>query len=112
MPTILTRSRIAKRYCKIDLAFFLSGLCHVVGHLSGGLQTRYYDVMWFFCVQTMGIVVEDAAQYLFILVGGLNVYGYSSFTSCIPLFGYIWTICWLTWTTPVYLLSIIRDADL
>jgi hypothetical protein len=61
----------------------------------------------FFCVQAVGIMIEDGAQELY-----RRIYGKATANSGSPLWtklvGYIWVVAFLTWSTPAWIYPHLR----
>lgn len=56
--------------------------------------------MQFFCIQTLGIMLEDAVQALYWSYRGEKV-GASPWAA--TALGYLWVVAWMVWTSPVWI---------
>ncbi|KAE9371773.1 hypothetical protein N431DRAFT_342080 [Stipitochalara longipes BDJ] len=87
---------LVSRYLKIFTTFFLSGFLHFLADLSSTLPLSSSGALQFFCIQTLGIILEDAAQELYRRAGGKS----GIWTRGL---GYIWVVAFLLfWTSPVW----------
>lgn len=87
------------RYAKIFFSFALSGVMHLFADAGGGLSMHQSGALQFFCMQALGIMVEDGVQAIY--------RQFSRDTRSGPgnaerIAGYIWVVCFLVWTSPVW----------
>ena len=91
---------ILQRYTKLLFSFGLSGIMHIFADTGGGLSMRQSGALQFFCMQALGIMIEDGVQEI-----------YKQFTKrktgTIPsrserIIGYTWVMIFLIWTSPVW----------
>lgn len=92
MPFI-SSTRILARYTRLFVAFFISGLIHHASDLAMGIPASEAGALRFFVLQPIGIMLEDAAQSTI----GIGVHPYLR-----RLFGYMWVVSFLVWTTPTW----------
>lgn len=73
---------------------------HILADAGGGLPMRQSGALQFFCMQALGIMIEDGVQEI-----------YKQFTKrksgTVPtrserIIGYIWVVAFLVWTSPVW----------
>jgi hypothetical protein len=74
----------------------------VGGHIAIGAGHTWYNAMWFFVIQVPGILIEDTVQWIY------RSFIATRYTGWEIGVGYVWTILWLTWTTPVWLFPLLR----
>jgi len=82
--------------------FFLSGVLHTIAEFGGGLDDLSRSgTLMFYCMQPLGIILEDGAQAAYRPFLGTNI-GNGSL-SWTRLLGYIWVVGFLLfWTTPMW----------
>lgn len=81
------------------LAFFISGLIHLLTDIGLGVPRRESGAILFFCLQPLGIMLEEAVQS--IVPGQLPV-------SVRKVAGYIWVMAFMSWSVPVWLYPHLR----
>lgn len=106
----LPRTGLLQRYTKILFSFLVSGIMHARSDMGGGMSMRESGAIQFFCMQALGIMIEDAVQ---------DVYAryFASTTSSKPallqkVIGYTWVLFFLVWTTPVWVFPCILKMRL
>ena len=82
---------------------------HVMADAGGSLSIRESGAMQFFCMQGLGIMVEDIAQGLFQRYFDLKPA--SRALRIGRLFGYLWVPFFLIWTSPVWVFPVIRNMQ-
>lgn len=92
MP-LISSTKILARYTRLFVAFFISGLIHHASDLAMGIPASEAGALRFFLLQPIGIMLEDAAQSTI----GIGVRPYLR-----RLFGYVWVLSFLVWTTPTW----------
>ena len=89
----IPKGTLVSRYTKITFAFLISGVIHVFLDIEYGGSAWESGAIRFFVMQAVGIIVEDAAQEIYLRGGGKsNVWSRGV--------GYAWTVFFLCWTTP------------
>lgn len=85
------------RYLCIFITFAVSGVFHTLSDIMQGIPWQESGAMEFFCMQTLGIMMEDAVQALY-----RSRRGNKARTShwAIRVQGYMWVVAWLVWSTP------------
>lgn len=78
---------------RLLLAFFISGLLHVLTDVGLGVRSGESGAVLFFCLQPLGIMIEEAAQTT--LGGSLPAF-------VRKMVGYAWVIAFMTWSVPVW----------
>lgn len=97
------------RYLFILLTFGLSGAMHIWGDMASGLPWHESGVVHFFCVQTLGIALEDGDQAAYeVSSGGTAIEGNRKSDSSITrprlwkrIIGYVWVAVWMAWSVPL-----------
>ena len=88
-----------QRYTKIFASFALSGVMHVFADMGGGLTMQQSGALQFFCMQALGIMMEDgvkeAYKHLTNVTGRLP-------HSMERAIGYAWVLFFFVWTSPVW----------
>lgn len=95
----LRRGGFIGRYLFILLTFAISGVFHTFSDISQGIGFKESGAMIFFCIQALGIVVEDGVKAMVRSPKegeqrGNVLFGWRKVT------GYLWVLLWLSWTTP------------
>ena len=91
---------VLQRYTKIFFSFAVSGLMHTFADMGGGLSMRQSGALQFFCMQALGIMIEDGVQALY--------RQYMKGRTKRPahmierLVGYVWVLFFIVWTSPVW----------
>ena len=96
----LPRQGILQRYTKIFFSFALSGIMHIFADAGGGLSMRQSGALQFFCMQALGIVIEDGAQHIYKQVTKRKTG--DTLITCERIIGYTWVISFLIYTSPVW----------
>ncbi|KAK4163229.1 membrane bound O-acyl transferase family-domain-containing protein [Cladorrhinum sp. PSN259] len=99
----LPRGSLAVTYVFTLLVFASSGLWHLVGNFTSGISTSQSGAMYYFCIQALGIMLEDAFQALVFPSSGKNgreQREQQQQSLLVRAAGHLWLIAWLTWTTP------------
>lgn len=100
----LRRGSIFARYTHLLLAFFASGVMHVLIDMSAGLPFSHSGALRFFLMQAVGIAFEDAVQTSWRRLFAPSKAGTTSqafFWRYQRVIGYIWVLLWLTWSSPI-----------
>ncbi|KAI4260129.1 MAG: hypothetical protein L6R42_004203 [Xanthoria sp. 1 TBL-2021] len=95
------------RYIFILLTFAVSGAFHTCSDVSQGVPLRESGAMSFFCIQTLGIMIEDGVQAL-CLSRVDKTWRRQRVHLLRRLIGYLWVAAWLVWTTPSWTYPMIR----
>ena len=99
----LRKGGLAGRYLSILLTFFLSGVLHMCGSSAYGIPWHESGAVRYFCMQALGIVIEDAVQAGYIAITGSDDRRQGGRPSLWKRFlGYIWVACFQAWSMPVY----------
>lgn len=93
---VVKRGIYLARYLKIFLTFFFSGLHHLLVEIGAGLTER--GAMRFFCMQALGICLEDTVQAVY--HWAFSIKKAESPKLWARLIGYLWLLVFLVWTTP------------
>ncbi|EKG09546.1 toxin biosynthesis protein (Tri7), putative [Macrophomina phaseolina MS6] len=99
------RGTLVSRYGRMYATFMLSGALHVAGEMATFSGRTWADShsFWFFHMQWLAIVLEDAAQALFRRATGRAKRADGDEPALWErLAGYGWTFVWLSYTTPRY----------
>ena len=102
----IPRNSLVCRYSKILAVFFISGLIHA------GTTSYDYDVLGsgslqFYCTQVIGIIVEDAVQFLYFSYFPADN-AKASTRWYHKIIGFIWFSIFITWSTPMWSYRVIR----
>ncbi|KAJ3580174.1 hypothetical protein NPX13_g392 [Xylaria arbuscula] len=92
------------RYVFIMLTFAVSGLFHTAQEYTAGVPLEQSGSMRFFCMQGIGILIEDAAQ------GVRLSLGVAPRKSGGQWLGYVWVVLWMIWTTPAWAYPKLRNV--
>lgn len=100
----LRKGGLLGRYTFIFLTFLLSGLLHICSDLTAGHSWRVSGGMRFFCVQTLGIMLEDAVQAAYRALQRFTAKGpkRNEVSSLERAVGYLWVLVWMMWSVPAY----------
>lgn len=105
----LPKGSLLARYSNIFFAFLISGIIHLGADRPGALGRQRPINLPFFCIQALGILLEDTVQALYRQARGKEV-GFRT-----PLWaravGYVWVVAFLVWSTPAWAYPIIRTVD-
>ena len=104
----LSRGRFLGRYLFIFLTFAVSGAFHTFSDISQGVPLQESGAMSFFCIQAVGIMVEDGVQAIF-LTSTPKLWGQKRAYLLRRLIGYLWVLTWLIWTTPAWTYPLMRQ---
>jgi hypothetical protein len=95
----MPKGSLIGRYTKIFFTFFQSGLLHAIIDYSGGMDLNDSGSLRFFCMQALGIMLEDVVQAVYRYVSGTK--RGSKTPRWAKVAGYIWIVAFmLFWTTP------------
>lgn len=89
---VLPQGSLLSRMSRLLLAFFISGLLHVLTDVGLGVRSDESGAVLFFCLQPLGIMIEEVAQ----------PYGTSLPTFLRRIIGYAWVIAFMSWSVPVW----------
>ena len=92
----LPRQGILQRYTKIFFSFGLSGIMHVFADTGGGLSMRQSGALQFFCMQALGILIEDGVQEIYKQIAKRKIGVTPSVGE--RIIGYTWVVTFLIWT--------------
>jgi hypothetical protein len=95
---------------RLFLTFLLSGLVHLATDLSTGVPVAESGAVRFFCMQALGIAIEDGVGRFWAVLslkgedatrkkeerGRENRVGWQK------ALGYAWVVAWFAWTTPSF----------
>ena len=97
------------RYLQITLVFTVSGVFHTLSDISQRIPRSESGAMRFFCIQALGIMIEDAVQALFKELRAEEKADKSRILTRAA--GYMWVVAWLTWTSPIWIYPVMsRDT--
>jgi len=99
----LRRGTLTSRYTRIFLAFFFSGVMHIIGDRAFAIPYRAGGAVPFFCLQPLGIMLEDGVQAA---TRGWGIPG-----PVRRLVGYVWVVGFLWWSTPTWFYPIAQVGD-
>ena len=103
--------RRVRRYLHILVVFSLSGISHVCGAGISGT-----GAMWFFTMNAVGIMAEDAIQEIYRQLKvcpqvQIKISG-SQWATSLPILervlGFLWVTAWFIWVTPTWIFPILR----
>lgn len=92
---------LVSRYAFTTLVFTVSGVFHALSDISQGIPLGESGATRFFCIQALGIMVEDAAQALFKQYRGGEMTNKTR--TATRAAGYLWVVAWLSWTSPIWI---------
>ena len=91
------------RYAKIFATFFISGVLHWSADLAMGMALSESGSVRFFCIQALGIFLEDVFQAIYHHVFPTRTATVSSKPGKVAkVFGYLWVGIFLSWSTPIW----------
>jgi hypothetical protein len=102
---LIPKGTLVARYSNIFFAFVVSGMLHTFADFGGGMKLEESGAWKFFCVQVVGIMLEDAVQALF-----LKFYGNRG-NVLKKTVGFVWVVAFLSWSTPVWQYPSFRARD-
>ncbi|KAH8883275.1 hypothetical protein GQ53DRAFT_664035, partial [Thozetella sp. PMI_491] len=102
----LRRGSLVGRYVFLFLVFAISGIFHAFSDtLTQRIPWEESGAMTFFCLQAVGIMIEDAVQALdrqwkplLLQAHGKKAWGLVNTWT-----GYLWVVLWLVWSSPVWI---------
>lgn len=101
--------RLASRYTHLLVCFFVSGLMHQVLDLALGLRWGESHVTFFFVLMAVGIMAEDAVQWVWydVLLSARNQRNTQKRLEArgawwSRIIGYLWVVVWFSISTPYY----------
>ncbi|KAL1626148.1 hypothetical protein SLS54_002982 [Diplodia seriata] len=92
----IPRGTLLSRYTRIFIVFIISGIIHHVCVRGMGVPSEESGGLVFFPLQALGIMVEDAVQAALVGKTGFRNAGVRR------LFGYVWVVAYLGWSTPTW----------
>ncbi|KAH8429826.1 wax synthase family protein [Aspergillus melleus] len=100
----IPRSSSWVMYPRLVIAFALSGLFHSGMDVAFGIKWEESGAICFFLVQAVGVLVESAFQHI--------CRGWVSRLNPIVRrgLGYVWVCVFLLWTTPVWIIPMVRSV--
>jgi hypothetical protein len=107
----LPRTGLLQRYSKIFFSFALSGIMHICADGGGGVPASRSGALQFFCVQVLGIVLEDCVQAIWGKIPGSQSNAGGLFAR---VMGYFWVAAFVIWSSPVWIYPVIlgfREED-
>ena len=69
---------------------------HIFADMGGGLSMRQSGALQFFCMQALGIMIEDGVQVVW------RKYFKSTVGMVERAVGYAWVVYFLVWTSPIW----------
>lgn len=97
----LGRGGFIGRYLFISLTFAVSGVFHLCSDMSQGIGPRESGALHFFCIQALGIMIEDGIGAAARPTKEVAQKGNGHFRWR-KAAGFTWVLIWLTWTTPTW----------
>lgn len=91
---------LLQRYTKIFFSFATSGVMHVFADMGGGISMRQTGALHFFCMQALGIMMEDGVQAVYQQYFTTTDGGISEMVG--RGVGYAWVLFFIVWTSPVW----------
>lgn len=82
--------------------FFLSSLFHIAEDAGEGMNWRDSGSFRYFCMQPIGIMLEDAVQEIY-RRGYPTAQAKAEDKTWTRIVGYVWFVAWMTWTTPAWI---------
>jgi len=109
----LPRSSRTGRLSRVFLTFFISAILHTSVDLAGGMTWQESGSLRFFCTQALGIIVESCVEDIVHLftIQEVQESGPRTVGSWARMFGYVWTVTFMVWSTPAYSYPAIRRAE-
>ncbi|KAE9363281.1 hypothetical protein N431DRAFT_297366, partial [Stipitochalara longipes BDJ] len=96
----LRKGSIIGRYTCILLTFAISGVLHIWIDMALGISWHESGAMRFFCMQTIGIAIEDAVHATLPSVKGD---GQKSRSWILGVLGFLWFLAWMSWSMPIWI---------
>lgn len=108
----LQKGTLVARYTAIFLTFLLSGFMHLAADLASGIPWQQSGAIRFFCIQVIGIMLEDGVQAIYRSARGLHRSPGNRSPGQPPLWtrliGYIWVLAFLSWSSPAWIYPTLR----
>ncbi|KAL4887232.1 membrane bound O-acyl transferase family-domain-containing protein [Aspergillus karnatakaensis] len=99
------------RYAKVGLIFLESAGMHVALDIANGIPFSKSGALPFFCIQALGIAVEDTVINAYHYLRGSNQPNKSTPSAIQKIVGYVWVACSMIWTLPAYMYPIMASPD-
>ncbi|KAH7320699.1 membrane bound O-acyl transferase family-domain-containing protein [Stachybotrys elegans] len=103
----LSKRGIWSRYIYTCAVFMVSGLFHAFSDVAQGIPWSESGALQFFMLQVFGIMLEDAFGALLRLRTSSDwdpaQRSFSTSRRPFKALGYLWTLAWLVWSTPVWI---------
>jgi hypothetical protein len=122
----MSKPDLLRRYTHTFCVFTLSGLLHLINDIFLGIPWQQSGSLLFFCSFTLGFIIEDSIEALWIRFKPKELRGTSikldyngqaaikaiaySTQPWKKVLGAFWVCSWLSITTPLYLVPIIKGA--
>ena len=97
----LPQDSLSARYSKILVTFYISGLLHLSTDVAIGIGWGESGAIRFFCMQAVGILIEDSVQALYRRIDPETQRPLPR-QMLVRMIGFVWLGCFLAWTTPVW----------
>ena len=78
----------------------ISGLMHIASDVGGQLAWSESGALQFFCMQALGIMIEDTVQAVYQRITGRKAGAHPTLVE--RSIGYAWVVFFIVWTTPVW----------
>ncbi|KAK4228846.1 membrane bound O-acyl transferase family-domain-containing protein [Podospora fimiseda] len=107
------KGSLVSRYTMTTLVFTSSGLWHLVGNLGSGIPFAKTGPMNYFCIQSLGIMLEDGFQALVFPSeddGRENKKSQPGILMGIA--GRLWLVLWLSFTTTPWMYPILENQKM
>jgi len=100
----LRKGSLIARYLFIFATFTCSACMHWAADACQGMPWRQSGTIYFFCIQTLGIMLEDTVQAIFRVIETPKEDNKkeASLERWKKVIGYLWIASWLTWTSPAW----------
>ncbi|KAJ5629249.1 hypothetical protein N7528_002906 [Penicillium herquei] len=97
-------------YAHMVFVFVISALMHYLTDLSMGLSISSSGAISFFCIQALGVLIEDSVCSVYLSVCGISKDQPRSRSQ--KILGYIWVSSFLFWSLPAYVYPMLYRGNL
>lgn len=98
----LRKGSFAARYTSILLTFLVSGVLHALLDLTIGVPFTESGAVQFYCLQAIGIMLEDGVQFVFHRLTRNETRTMLQPKGWTRMVGYLWLVAWMTWCAPIW----------
>ncbi|MCJ1352564.1 MAG: hypothetical protein MMC33_002548 [Icmadophila ericetorum] len=99
----LRRGRLLTRYTNLFLVFLASGIFHLLIDIAQGLPFAESGSIKYYCLQALGIMLEDGVQAVYRSLYGLKRDAAQPPSLIVKLVGYAWVLSFFVLFTPMWL---------